>query len=138
MQRVYRVIPTSDWPATIQAGRVPMCGSDQRDGFVHLATKETVLKTANLYFSADEDPIALEIDAAALGDALVWDTPPGAHGPRLLSEGIPHAAIRACWLLQCTADGRFELGVRCMPDADSMMLQLSQAHLAGPTPPSKA
>ena len=113
MSSVYRVIPTSDWLIALSTGRVPMCGSDQRAGAVHLATDATVLRTADLYFSADEAPLALELDAEALKDALVWDKlDADAHGPKLVAEGIPRSAVRAYWVLQPADDGTFGMGVR--------------------------
>ena len=117
MQTVYRVVPTSDWLVALRTGMVPRCGADQRNGFIHLATAATVLTTANLYFSADEAPLALELDAEALASALVWDVPDDAHGPQLDADGIPRSAVRAFWVLHSTDDGTFAMGSRHPADA---------------------
>ena len=117
MQTVYRVVPTSDWLVARRTGVVPRCGADQRNGFIHLATAATVLTTADLYFSADEAPLALELDAEMLAGALVWDVPDDAHGPQLHADGIPRSAVRAFWLLQATDNGTFAMGSRHATDA---------------------
>ena len=92
------MVSSEDWEQTLKLGRVPRCGSDDRDGFVHLSTEETVIETANLYFELSEAPLALEIDPKLLGDDLKWEAVTsrgGAAFPHLYSEGIPLSAVRA-------------------------------------------
>ena len=71
---LYRVVSLEDWEEAQGLGRVPRCGSDDRDGFVHLSTEETFIETANLYFEISEAPLALEIDPKLLGDDLKWES----------------------------------------------------------------
>ena len=95
---LYRVIPEEGWPETLRCGEVPLCGADQRDGFVHLSTEDTVLQTAALYFTPEESPIVLEISSDGLGDALRWEEVESRDGerfPHLYAPGIPLTAIRA-------------------------------------------
>ena len=95
-------------------GRGPRCGSDERDGFVHLSTADSYLETADLYFEPAEIPVALEIDPSALGDALIWELVEqrgGAAFPHLYAPGIPLEAVRAVIRLDHTASG-FVIGVR--------------------------
>ena len=71
-QAVYRVISGEDWEIAQRTGVVPRCGADQRDGFVHLSTADTMLETANLYFEPVEAPLIIEVLTSRLGDALQW------------------------------------------------------------------
>ena len=112
---IYRVVSLEDWEQAQRLGRVPRCGSDDRDGFVHLSTEETVIETANLYFVQSEAPLALEIDARLLGDDLKWEAVAsrgGAVFPQLHSEGIPLAAVRALVCLDYSYESGFTRGLK--------------------------
>jgi len=109
---IYRIVGMEDWQRARERGRVPRCGADQRDGFVHLSTREDHLETAARFFEAVESPVALEIDPAALGGALEWTAgEAGRLEPRLHAPGIPLAAIRAVIHLRI-ADEAFVHGER--------------------------
>lgn len=114
---LYRVVSLEDFKAALEQGVVPRCGSDERDGFVHLSTSETLLGTANLYFVPAEAPLALEIDPEALGDGLVWEVVEargGARFPHLYAPNIPMGAV--CAAIRLEHDGqRFHLGRRRSP-----------------------
>ena len=71
---LYRVVSLEDWKQAQRLGQVPRCGSDERDGFVHLSTEETVIETANLYFELSEAPVALEIDPKLVGESVEMGT----------------------------------------------------------------
>lgn len=112
---LYRVVSLEDWEQAQRLGRVPRCGSDDRDGFVHLSTEETVIETANLYFELSEVPVALEIDPKHLGDALRWEAVPTRGGeafPHLYSEGIPLSAVRAVISLDHSTQSGFTCGLK--------------------------
>ena len=112
---LYRVIPEEGWPETLRCGEVPLCGADQRDGFVHLSTEDTVLQTAALYFTPEESPIVLEISSDGLGDALRWEEVESRDGerfPHLYAPGIPLSAVRARIKLIPDDVGGYSLGPR--------------------------
>ena len=115
MKKVFRVLGKSDWALSHDAGIVPPCGSDSRDGFIHLSRFEDIIDTANLYFDLSESPLVLEVDAEALGDKLRWEKVASRGGrsfPHLYAPGIPLKAVRATHPL--THDGTsFHLGTRC-------------------------
>ena len=105
---VYRIVGLDDWREALGAGRVPRCGSDERDGFVHLSTAGTCLETANLYFDVSEQPVVLEIEAAALGEALRWEAVESRGGqrfPHLYAAGIPVDSVRSVTALEHTPAG---------------------------------
>ena len=110
---IYRVVSLEDWNQTQKVGCVPRCGADDRDGFVHLSTEETMLETANLYFETSEQPLALQIDPKVLGDDLKWEAVEsrgGAAFPHLYAEGIPLAAVRAAIVLDHSRESGFSAG----------------------------
>ena len=112
-QVVYRVISKEDWKIAKQVGRVPRCGSDERDGYVHLSTAETMLQTANLYFEPAEEPLIIELQSQALGKSLRWEKVASQNQsfPHLYAEGIPYHAVTACIELVVHNQG-FALGPR--------------------------
>lgn len=112
---IYRVISREDWEETVASGGVPRCGNDERDGYVHLSPYETVLETAGLYFTLDEEPLVLEIDEVALGESLRWEAVEsrgGALFPHLYADGIPRSAIRARIELVSVGEGQYRFGER--------------------------
>jgi uncharacterized protein (DUF952 family) len=112
---IYRVVSGEDWELTLSIGGVPRCGNDERDGYVHLSPFDTVLETAGLYFTPDEEPLVLEVDAGALGEALRWESVAsrgGALFPHLYADGIPVTAIMAWIELVSEGEGQYRFGLR--------------------------
>lgn len=68
---LYKILPAADWRAAREF--VPWSDDDRRDGFMHLSTAAQVLETARRRFSGRRGLVALEIDDAALGDALRYE-----------------------------------------------------------------
>ena len=100
---IFRVISGEDWEQAKSRDVVPRCGADERDGFVHLSTHESVLETANLYFEPAEEPVVIEVEVGLLGDALKWEAVESRGGqpfPHLYAPGIPMVAIRAVVVLE--------------------------------------
>ena len=111
---IYRVISGDDWEQTKASDLVPRCGADERDGFIHLSTRETIVETANLYFEPAEQPVVLEVDVVELGPALKWEPVESRGGvlfPHLYTAGITMASIRAVTVLDYSEQG-FSLGER--------------------------
>ena len=112
---IYRVVSLEDWEQAQRLGRVPRCGADDRDGFVHLSTEKTFIETANLYFETSEAPLALEIEPKLLGNDLKWEAVASrgdAAFPHLYSEGIPLSAVRAVIPLEYSAQSGFTAGLK--------------------------
>ena len=112
---IYRVISKEDWEETKASGGVPRCGNDERDGYVHMSPYDPVLDTAGLYFTPDEEPLVLEVDEEALGEALRWEAVEsrgGALFPHLYADGIPRSAIRARIELVSVGEGQYRFGER--------------------------
>ena len=114
MDRIFRVVGQLDWDTARESGVVPACGSDLRDGFIHLSVFEAVIDTANLYFEPDEQPLVLEVEVEKLGNDLRWEPVPSRDNqpfPHLYAPGIPLAAVCALHALH-HRDDTFVLGAR--------------------------
>lgn len=112
---VYRVIVPSDWRKAKETGQIPAVEVDQRDGYFHLSPRDQILVTAGLYFSPDQAPAVIELEAEALGAGLVWEPVPERAGrmfPHLYAETLPLSAARALIELKVMPDGGYAFGPR--------------------------
>ena len=110
---IYRVIPFQEWEEALSTGNVPLGGADERDGFIHLSPANDLLETARLYFKPQEQPIALAIDAASLGDDLRWEAVASRDGtlfPHLYAKAIPLTAVTGKIKLLANENGGYRLG----------------------------
>lgn len=92
MDYLYRVVPESEWREALRSGAVPRCPADRRRDRVHLNSLKDVELAANLWFSAEEEPLALEVDVADLNEHLKWEAreePPEGLWPNLYVSAIP-------------------------------------------------
>ena len=78
MVTLLHLVPTADWDASVIDGayRPP---SLEAEGFVHLSTPDQVEATRARYYAEVDDLLVVSVDAAAVGDALVWEDSSG-HG----------------------------------------------------------
>lgn len=92
MDYLYRVVPKKDWIEALSCGLVPRCPADRRKNRVHLNKLADVELVANLWFSAEEEPIVLEVHVSGLTEHLKWEASeeePYGTWPNLHVEGIP-------------------------------------------------
>jgi uncharacterized protein (DUF952 family) len=73
VERIYRLIESACWKTASETGVVPYAADDRRDGFLHLSTEAQVLETARRHYAGRTDMLALEIDAAFLGELLRFE-----------------------------------------------------------------
>ena len=86
---VFRIVPLSIWEEANEF--IPLSPIDIKDGFVHLSARETVLNTANLYFSPDQALVVLCFEEGSFGDALRWEVVKergGARFPHLYAPAL--------------------------------------------------
>jgi uncharacterized protein (DUF952 family) len=91
-EHLYRVVSLAQWREGEATGLVPRCAADQRHDRVHLNRREEVERAADLWFSVDEQPVALEIDMSEAGPALRWEMrvePPLEVWPNLYVPALP-------------------------------------------------
>ena len=73
----------------------PIATDELGDGFLHLCTEEQLEGELDRYFADVTDVTILEVDAAVLGDALVWEEgEPGELYPHLYAT-LPADAVLA-------------------------------------------
>jgi uncharacterized protein (DUF952 family) len=73
MALVYKICPAADWERACLSGLYEGSAVDHRDGFIHLSTAAQVCETARRHFAGQEGLVLVVFDAAAIGDALVWE-----------------------------------------------------------------
>ncbi len=103
---VYKIVPAGLWSAAEAVGRFDGAPVDTADGFIHFSTAAQVTETAARHFAGQTDLLLVSVDAAALGDGLVYEpSRGGALFPHLYGP-LPLAAVTAVRPLPLGADGR--------------------------------
>lgn len=74
MTDAYKILTVAEWQAARELGTV-CTGLDRADGYVHLSSSRQLAGTLQRYFPTDDRLVILQVDVAALGDRLVWETP---------------------------------------------------------------
>ena len=69
--KVYRIISQELWNTIEDA--IPPEPIDIQDGYIHLSSFDSVLETANLYFSKDEALVVLAFESECFGSTLKWE-----------------------------------------------------------------
>ncbi len=83
MRRIYKICPASAWREAERRGVFRGSADDIRDGFIHFSLASQVAETARKHFFGQTGLFLIEVDAAALGDALRWE-------PSRNDELFPH------------------------------------------------
>ncbi|MFC3293345.1 DUF952 domain-containing protein [Modicisalibacter luteus] len=65
----------ANWQEAQRLGYVPRCGNDNKENGIHLNLPEAVEYTASRYFTEEEGPLVLVIDAASFSETLEWRDP---------------------------------------------------------------
>ncbi len=70
---VYKILRPSERELLERYGRFAGSADDERDGFVHLSTKQQLAGTLAKHFDGEDELSILALDVAAMGDALRWE-----------------------------------------------------------------
>lgn len=70
---LFRVVSSDQWRQAAASGLVPRCPADEREDRVHLNERKDVERVADLWFSPEEQPLALEIDVPSLPSDIRWE-----------------------------------------------------------------
>jgi len=114
LQFVYRVTAKSAWRQAQLLGHIPPSPLDERDGFIHLSSVETMLETARRYFQPEEEPLIVELSAEELEGSLHWEvvaTRGGQRFPHLYAPSIPLSAVTGLISLRLER-AQLQLGAR--------------------------
>jgi uncharacterized protein (DUF952 family) len=91
--KIYKVLRGAQWSEAQASGSFAGSPDDARDGFIHFSTAEQLEGTLERHFAGEQNLVVLEVDAAALGDALRWEpSRGGALFPHLYGE-LPMSAV---------------------------------------------
>ncbi len=105
---IYTLVRGEDWRAAEAVGKYRGSAHDQRDGFLHFSTAAQVRASAARHRAGEPDLFLVEVDVAALGDALRWEPAASGSRPGLfphLYGPLPLGAVRSVTQLGLNPDG---------------------------------
>lgn len=70
---IYKIVPALLWQEARRVGQFAGAPVDLADGFVHFSTRDQVAETAARHFEGQTDLLLIAVDAASLGDKLVYE-----------------------------------------------------------------
>jgi uncharacterized protein (DUF952 family) len=70
---IYKIVPALLWQEARRRGQFAGAPVDLADGFIHFSTRDQVAETAARHFEGQTDLLLVAVDAAALGDELVYE-----------------------------------------------------------------
>ena len=93
---LFRVVAADQWKLAAVSGLVPRCPADEREDRIHLNERKDVERVADLWFSPEEQPLALEVDVSAMPSDIRWEprarepfeTWPNLHAPNIRVEQV--------------------------------------------------
>ncbi|MEQ8966170.1 MAG: DUF952 domain-containing protein [Azospirillaceae bacterium] len=115
-ERVYRILTEVEYASLEAEGRFEGAELDRRHGFVHLSEADQVAGTLAAHFAGREGLVLVEIDAAALGDALVREPSRGGALFPHLYAALPASAVLRHWRLTLDSAGRHRLPPDLAPE----------------------
>ena len=122
--RILHMVPDAVWDEVVSSSAETYVPERYAlDGFTHLSGVWQVTTPANALFSGREDLVVLVVDAALLGDALVWEAGDGTDElfPHLYAP-MPVSAVVVAHPFPCDEDGAFsvtpELEALCATSQD--------------------
>ncbi len=105
---IYKIVTQAQWDEAKRAGVFKGAPVDLADGYIHFSTADQAGETAARHFAGADDLLLIAINAAALGDALVYEPSRGGQlFPHLYAE-LPLKAVRTVDALPLGSDGRHQ------------------------------
>jgi len=102
---IYHMCKLEEWQAAQAAGSYAGSSQDKADGFIHFSTRTQVWTSAAKHRRGQDNILLLEVDAAALGEALKWEASRGgALFPHLYGP-LPVSAVMNLTPLRLDDDG---------------------------------
>jgi uncharacterized protein (DUF952 family) len=115
---IFHVCPRSAWRAARAEGLYRGGPLDLTHGFIHFSTPETLSGTLATHLAGQEGLCLLEVETAALGEALVWELSRGGVQFPHLYAALDPAQVRAVHDLPLNDGGVHVLPVHARPGAD--------------------
>ena len=110
MSMIYKIMSAAEWTAFQAAGVFKGSAVDLADGYIHFSAADQAQETAAKYFAGRADLVLLSVDAAALGEALVWEPSRGGALFPHLYRPLSLAEVTAHRPLTLGEDGVAQLG----------------------------
>jgi uncharacterized protein (DUF952 family) len=105
MTLIYKLLSQKEWMGALGRGSFEGSAVDHVDGYIHFSTAAQLAETAAKHFHGRDDLVALEVDAAALGEALRWEpSRGGALFPHLYAD-LPVTAVKRALMVELDAQG---------------------------------
>ncbi len=102
---IYHMCRADEWAEAEQTGSYGGSSQDKADGFIHFSTRTQVWTSAAKHRRGQDNILLLEVDAAALGEALKWEASRGgALFPHLYGP-LPVSAVMNLTPLRLDDDG---------------------------------
>jgi uncharacterized protein (DUF952 family) len=114
---IFHVCPWSAWRAARAEGVYRGGPLDLKDGFIHFSTPETLAGTLATHLAGRQGLCLLEVETAALGDALVWEKSRGGIAFPHLYAALDPARVRAVHDLPLDAHGAHVLPAHAQGEA---------------------
>lgn len=95
----YKLVDRNEWDAARAAGAYGGSAVDRADGYIHMSTAAQLAETARRHYAGRGGLVLVEVDAAALGEALRWepsrggDLFPHLYGPLPLSVALSERTL---------------------------------------------
>lgn len=102
---IYKIVPAALWQAARETGLFEGAPVDLADGFIHFSTAAQVRETAARHFAGQDGLLLVSVDAAALGNKLVFEPSRGGDLFPHLYAHLPLAAVLSEEALPLGADG---------------------------------
>lgn len=103
---IYYMCRRAEWDTARSSGRYSGSSQDAADGFIHFSTAAQIVESAAKHRAGQDDLVLIEVEAAALGDALRWEPSRGGQLFPHLYDALPFDAVRRVAPLPLGAHGR--------------------------------
>lgn len=90
---IYKIVPAALWQKARETGHFEGAPVDLTDGFIHFSTDRQARETAARYFAGQQGLLLVAVDAAALGEKLVFEPSRGGDLFPHLYAPLPLAAV---------------------------------------------
>jgi len=115
---IYKVVEDHAWREAGRCGAYHGSADDARDGYIHLSTAAQLRGTLAKHFAGRDGLVLVAVDAAALGEKLIWE--PSRGGDLFPHLYAPLPAAAALWTapLALGPDGAHQLPADLPGSAD--------------------
>ncbi|WP_112941023.1 MULTISPECIES: DUF952 domain-containing protein [unclassified Rhizobium] len=90
---LYKIVTETLWQDARAAGVFRGAAIDLTDGFIHFSTAAQAVQTAALHFAGQTGLLLVAVDAAALGDKLIFEPSRGGDLFPHLYADLPLSAV---------------------------------------------